>query len=179
MIQIYYAYIDPVVQDLLFSNVPPDHTNQWWKVDGDIDVNALYIDRHGELSIRPEPPTADAWWVWDLITYSWTDPRSAAEVEADLQRRRASTYLDKSDLLIRLAQFGILTPAEAEGAALGNIPTSMAAMLAGLPTDAQMAARIKWAADIQIGRTHPVIVAAAYALDLSDPLVDQIFGMSA
>ena len=97
----------------------------------------------------------------------------------DLQRRRASTYLDKSDLLIRLAQFGILTPAEAEGAALGNIPTSMAAMLAGLPADAQMAARIKWAADIQIGRTHPVIAAAAYALDLSDPLVDQIFGMSA
>ena len=62
---------------------------------------------------------------------------------------------------------------------MGNIPTSMAAMLAGLPADAQMAARINWAADIQIGRSHPVIAAAAYALDLSDPLVDQIFGMSA
>lgn len=96
-----------------------------------------------------------------------------------LLEARAAASLSKADLLIQLATYGILTPEEAQQAASGAIPASMEMMLESLPPEAQMAARIKWAADNEISRNHPVIVMAAYALGLSDVLVDQIFGVGA
>lgn len=92
-----------------------------------------------------------------------------------LSKARATASLSKADLLIRLATYGILSPMDAQQAASGGIPPSMEVMLESLPPEAQMAARIKWAADNEISRNHPVIVMAAYAMGLSDELVDEIF----
>lgn len=99
--------------------------------------------------------------------------------QAQLLRARAETCLDKGELLIRLVGAGILPPAEAEDAAMGIIPPSMEAMMTSLPPEVQTAARIKWRTDAEIGRTHPVIVSAAYAMGLSDEDVDAIFGVVA
>lgn len=94
---------------------------------------------------------------------------------AQLAAARAHASLAKSDLLIRLATFEILSDTDAETAATGAIPAALAALLDALPPEARTAARIKWAADTEISRNHPVIVSAAYALGLPDELVDEIF----
>ena len=141
-------------------------------IEGAYDPATTYFTGMGP---EPLPPSPGDWAIWDGS--EWIDPRTAADIAAALRARRAATWLDKSDLLIRLASFGILTPEEAEAAAGGAIPDSMAVMLATLPVDAQMAARVKWRADVQIGRNHPVIQSAAYALGLADTEVDEIFGI--
>lgn len=140
---------------------------------GEVELHRHYI-RDGVA--HEYPPRPGPWAVWD--GQRWVDPRSPADLAADLIQRRHATQLDKSDLLIRLAVAGILTPEEAEEAAGGTIPASMLPMLEALPPDAQMAARVKWRADTTISRTHPVIVSAAHALGIPDAQLDQIFGVA-
>ncbi|MBB1493130.1 hypothetical protein H5395_16785 [Paracoccus sp. MC1854] len=164
------------MRDIIVSNVPPDTTDHWWEIAESTSINDVYIDAAGELSIRRPRPAA--WAEFDYVTETWFDPRTEAELAEELHRVRAATQLDKSDLLIRLAVAGILSPEEAEEAAGGTIPASMQPMLQMLPPEAQMAARIKWRSDNLISRNHPVIVAAAYALGVTDQQLDTIFGVS-
>ena len=177
MIQTYYAYIDPVVQDLLVSNVPPDNTNQWWDLPGDVDVNALYIDQHGELSIRQAPPTSDPGWVWDITTETWTDPRDADALAASLQRARDQAGIDKAALLLALAQAGAISPGDAVIAAQGNIPPAFQSIIDGWPADMQLAAQIKWATDTTISRTNPLIMALAESIAMTPAELDALFGI--
>lgn len=172
-----YAFVDPELGELMFSNLPPESASHWWDIPEGVTPNDVYVDASGELAIYP--PRPGPWAEFDYVTETWFDPRSAAETADDLNRARARTQLDKSELLIRLVVAGILTPEEAEEAAGGVIPASMVPMMESLPPDAQMAARIKWKSDSMISRNHPVIVAAAYAMGISDEQLDQIFGVVA
>ena len=162
------------------------------------DEETLHIQGSGEdLEVRrlPEgfmPQTNIHWWngesfaeypprpndrvIWD--GQEWLDPRSSSEIADELNQVRANTHLDKSDLLIRLALAEIISEEEADEAAGGVIPASMQPMLQTLPPEAQMAARIKWKADTVISRNHPVIVAAAYAMGITDEQLDEIFDVA-
>lgn len=130
--------------------------------------------RDGAVVPYPPRPTG-AHWVWSGD--DWVDPRTPADLAAALQARRAGISLDKANLLIRLVEAHLLPAADAAEAARGIIPPSMAAMIETLPPAARTAAEIKWAADTSINRLHPVILAAAYAMGLTDAQVDQIFGV--
>lgn len=94
-----------------------------------------------------------------------------------LEQMRVRAWLDKSDLLIKLAMLQLLTPEEAEQAAEGVIPASIAGVMGSLSPEEQLAARIKWRTDSVISRNHPVIVAAAYGMDLTPEQVDELFGI--
>lgn len=124
----------------------------------------------------PLPPKPGEWAEWDGS--AWIDPRTPSDIAKAKNIRRNRTTLNKADLLISLASAGILSQDEAIDAAAGGIPLSLQPLLSRLPADAQMAARIKWMADVQISRTHPVIVAAAYGLGITDEALDEIFGVN-
>lgn len=126
------------------------------------------------------PPRPGDWAVWDGA--AWTDPRTPEDLAADAAARlagaRAAAALDKADLLLALWQAEILTPEDAEIAAGGQIPPTFAALLADQPDDVKITARIKWAADTRISRMNPLILLAAWAADISDAVLDQIFGVT-
>lgn len=151
--RLYYDSSGQVLYTIIGDNVGPE-TSHIVLPDQDLGDLTGWVVQEGELVRSPN-------WATD-----------------QLSKARAAASLSKADLLIRLATFGILTPAEAQQAASGVIPPSMETMMETLPPEAQMAARIKWAADNEISRNHQVIVMAAYALGLSDELVDQIFEVS-
>ncbi len=99
---------------------------------------------------------------------------------ADLEERRlvaarAVAEIDKSDLLLVLMELKILSPEEVDDASAGTIPVTFEAMMASWPTEARIAARVKWRADARISRTNPVIMAAGYALGVPDEVMDWIF----
>lgn len=157
--------------DCLLANIGADE----WGLGEYAAVHEWYL-RDGQLVRYPVKP--GPWAVYDFAAHEWRDPRSLADLQAEMARRRRAAGLDKSDLLIALVGAGILTSAEAEEAASGIIPARIAAMLDTLPADAQMAARIKWRSDTTISRMHPVIVAAAYALGVADTALDAVFGIT-
>lgn len=135
----------------------------------------FYIENDVAVQMPPRPGD---WAVFDYNAKVWLDPRTDSERTNELNQIRANTRLDKSDLLIRLALAGILSEEEADEAAGGVIPASMQPMLAQLPPEAQMVARIKWKSDTVISRTHPVIVSAAYAMGITDEQLDEIFDVA-
>lgn len=126
----------------------------------------------------PFPPRPSHHHVWDWSASEWTDPRTPADLAAELEARRDAAWLDKSSLLLRLMDAKILSEADADAASGGEIPALLAPHVDGLPSGARTAARVKWKADAVISRKHPVIVSAAYALGVSDETLDQIFGVT-
>lgn len=169
----------PTAEDAL-ANLHPDERVML----GRYDPATQYVESHdpadptGTAVVVDYPPSPGPWAVWDWGARAWADPRTPVELAAALNAKRATAWLDKSDLLIRLIAAGIMSPEDAEEAAGGAIPASMAPLMEMLPPGAQMAARIKWRSDTQISRTHPVIVLAAHALGISDEQLDQIFGVA-
>lgn len=166
-----------------FQDVGPGQTRVDLATPLDPDYPALLAMVHTQqfAARREYPARPSDHHMWDAAAGAWTDPRSSAEIAAQaaaaLAAARRATSLDKSELLIRLVVAGVLTPTEAEDAAAGAIPDRMAELMSSLPPDAQMAARIKWRTDSQISRSHPVIVAAAYGLGITDEVLDEIFGV--
>lgn len=164
----------------------PTEEDVWLNIDidgGEEAIEGIY-DPAGYYLIEGEPepvpipprPEGDGW-QFDHDTGEWIDPRTPADLADELQAKRDATHMPKSDLLIALASFEIISWEEADLAAEGQIPASLVPMMESLPIEAQHAARIKWKADAEISRTHQVILSAAYALGLPDELVDQIFGI--
>ena len=46
------------------------------------------------------PPPPGPWAVFDTTTEQWVDPRTPADLEAELQARRDAAWLTKSDFLL-------------------------------------------------------------------------------
>ena len=165
--------IDRVIEvpdvDQLLLNVSEGETT----ISGSYPPSEWYLVEGVPTRIPASPEGAH--WRFDHESGQWVDARPADW----LQTRRAVAYLAKSDLLIALASHEVIGWDEAALASAGQIPPSLVPMMEALPPEAQAAATIKWNADGEISRMHPVILAAAYALGLSDELVDQIFGVEA
>ena len=122
------------------------------------------------------PPKPGEWAEWDGS--AWIDPRTPADLAAELSRRRSSAVMDKGELVQVLDELRILSPDEVDEVTRGDIPPRIEALMEGLPADARRAAITKWRLDTVIRRTHPVIVSAAYALGISDEALDEIFGVT-
>ena len=139
-------------------------------VEGFNEATQVYMTWEGP---QPYPEKPGDWAVWDGA--EWTDPRSPADLEAELQARRDAARMDKADLLLALTQVGLLTSADAVAAARGEIPPSFQPVVAAWPAAEQLAARIKWAADGQISRNNPLILAVASFLEIDPLTLDTIF----
>jgi hypothetical protein len=75
-----------------------------------------------------------------------TSPDRLAPGPARLEARRAAMQLTARQLFIGLATAGFITEEEAvEAARTGALPAAVEAAIAGLPAEAQLAARITWA----------------------------------
>lgn len=137
-----------------------------------------FLGDDGEVAEIPEAPEGD-FWVFDIPSRAWVDPRSRAELTQLLYEARERTVLDKSELLTRMFMGGLLSIEDVEVAGEGRIPPSIEPALAMLPPEAQVIARIKWRNDAVISRSNPVIVLAAAALSLSEEQLDLLFGVEA
>lgn len=139
-------------------------------IEGAYDVATTYISPTGPAELPPRPGD---WAAWNGT--NWYDPRSIAEMASELDARRDAARMDKADLLLALAQAGLLTPTDAVAAARGEIPPSFQPVVAAWPAAEQLAARIKWAADGQISRNNPLILAVASFLEIDPLTLDTIF----
>lgn len=182
---IYYALLDDhgvvvgngeawLMEDLQRS--APEGTHVRLLREDEVPVPGLFYlgadQRFHELPPRPGPQFA-----WR--NGAWVDPRSAADIAAQLYAAREATALDKSELLTRMLMSGLLPVSDIEAAGEGRIPPSLEPALAMLPPEAQVVARIKWRNDPVISRTNPVIVLAGAALGMSEEQLDTLFGVVA
>lgn len=124
----------------------------------------------------PLPPKPGEWAEWDGS--AWIDPRTPSDLAAELFRRRSSALMGKGELVQVLDELRILSPDEVDEVTRGDIPARIEALMEGLSAAARRAAITKWRLDTVISRTHPVIVAAAYVLGITDETMDEIFGVN-
>lgn len=83
--------------------------------------------------------------------------------------------------LIQLAASGIISEAEALAAArTGDVPTTIAAIFASLPSEQVSAAEITWARMTTVPRSDPLFVlAAGPPLNMTDAQIDDFFRAAA
>lgn len=102
------------------------------------------------------------------------DDRAAAA----LAEARRATRIDRATFVIGALQAGLITPADAEIAAVGEWPPGFDAFLAGLDPVARIAAKAAWCDAFTISRNHPLIAQIGAALSLTDAHLDALFGIA-
>jgi hypothetical protein len=92
---------------------------------------------------------------------------------------RATCEISKLQLVLAMAQTGMVSPASAIAAAAGGIPAEFEGVVAAMPAAAQNEARIRWAGAATIPRLSPLILAVQAATGLPDETLDVLFGWGA
>jgi hypothetical protein len=108
-------------------------------------------------------------------------PAEAAEIEA---LRNAPppvpNVITRRQLLIALAQAGLISEAEALAAAkTGEVPAAIDAVFGALPKEQALAAQITWATMTQVERSHPLVQALIDAKVATAEQVDALFRAAA
>jgi hypothetical protein len=108
-------------------------------------------------------------------------PAEVAEIEAALNAPPpVPSVISRRQLLIALAQAGLITEAEALAAAqTGAVPAVIDAFFSTLPSAQQTAARITWATMTQVERHHPLIQGVIDAQLATAEQVDALFTTAA
>ena len=141
-------------------------------IEGAYDPRTCYI-ADGEAMLFP--PRPGDWAIWD--GGAWIDPRTPADLEAELQAKRGAAWLTKPDFLLACMGVGLLTPAEAAQAAQGIVPEPFQTAVDALDPMTQAYLAVIWPTATRIERMDPFIQTIAAVRGLSDELVDQIFGI--
>lgn len=123
------------------------------------------------------PPPPGPWAVFDTTTEQWVDPRTPADLEAELQARRDAAWLTKPDFLLACMGAGILTPAEAATAAQGIVPEPFQSAVDALDPMTQAYLAVIWPTATIIERMDPFIQTIAAVRGFPDALIDQLFGI--
>ena len=142
-------------------------------VPGHYDPDAYYIDAEGEP--QPLPPKPGDWAQWDGA--EWIDPRTPADLEAELQAKRDAAWLTKPDFLLACMGAGLLTPAEAAQAAHGIVPEPFQSAVDALDPMTKDYLAVIWPTVTRIERMDPFIQTIAAFRGFPDALVDQLFGI--
>lgn len=88
--------------------------------------------------------------------------------------------ISRRQLLIALAQAGLITEAEALAAArTGDVPAAIDAVFAQLPGEQALAARITWATMTRVERSHPLVQAIINAQLATAEQMDALFQTAA
>ncbi|WP_411838565.1 hypothetical protein [Paracoccus sp. ME4] len=80
-----YARFDPITGDLTIQNRPPGAFDEgciFWEVPPGTDPNILYL-KDGDLKFIPPRPQGHHWH-FDRVSEAWIDPRTPADLEAEL-----------------------------------------------------------------------------------------------
>lgn len=141
-------------------------------IEGEYDPATIYIV---DGTPTPLPPKPGPWAQWGGA--EWIDPRTPADLEAELQARRSVAWLTKSDFLLACMGVGLLTPAEAAQAAQGIVPEPFQAAVDALDPMMQAYMAVIWPTATRIERMDAFIQTIAAVRGLSDELVDQLFGI--
>ena len=120
------------------------------------------------------PPKPGPGWVLNPEGPEWVDMR---DPELDRQSLRRGVSMTRSDFLLAAIRAGIIQPSDAGPAARGEIPPSLSAIFAGLPSEVQLEAVVRWGAATMIERSNPVLVALAEAMAITDAQLDALFGL--
>lgn len=123
------------------------------------------------------PPKPHGFYAFDFETRAWIDPRTPADLEAELQAKRDAAWLTKPDFLLACMGAGILTPADAAAAAQGIVPEPFQTAVDALDPMTQDYLAVIWPSATRIERMDPFIQTIAAVRGLSDELVDQLFGI--
>lgn len=142
-------------------------------VPGHYDPGAYYINAEGEP--QPLPPKPGPWAQWDGA--EWIDPRTPADLEAELQAKRGAAWLTRPDFLLACMGAGILTPAEAAAAAQGIVPEPFQSAVDALDPMTQAYLAVIWPTATRIERMDSFIQTIAAVRGFPDALVDQLFGI--
>ena len=142
-------------------------------IEGAYDVATTYISPTGPAALPPKP---GPWAQWDGA--EWIDPRTPADLEAELQSRRDVAWLAKPDFLLACMEMGILTPADAAAAAQGIVPEPFQSAVDALDPMTQAYLAVIWPTATRIERMDPFILTIAAVRDFPDVLVDQLFGVT-
>lgn len=115
----------------------------------------------------------------------WVNPATEGLVAApaaapDLAARRAGMSMSPRQLILGLHAHGFITGEEAVAAATaGAMPAAVATVVATLPADAQIAARVTWARMTVVLRTDPLVDLLAASQGLTAAEVDAFFAACA
>lgn len=113
-------------------------------------------------------------------TVDWQRLQTAeALAGSNLAAWRASATMSRTEFCLALVVAGILSSAEAIGAARGDIPASFEPVVAAIPEPAQTAVRIRWAAMTEVERLNPFVAMVAEAAAIPAATLDAIFGWQA
>lgn len=109
------------------------------------------------------------------------DAESVDSKNARLLKWRETAFIAKSDLTIALARMGLLTQDEAIAAATGLVPASFEPVLQQIAqhnSESALEARIRWAAQVNVARTNPLLLMVAGGRGITPEQLDALFGWS-
>jgi hypothetical protein len=101
----------------------------------------------------------------------------APAAEPSIDDTRAGTAIDRAAFCNGLADFGIITDAEAIAAARGEWPASFAGFLDYLDDKQRRDTQITWASCVTVQRNHEFVVSLAWWTNMTDEQVDALFGI--
>lgn len=124
------------------------------------------------------PPAPGRWAVFDYTEKAWIDPRTEADLAAELEARRHAAHLAKPAFLMRCMELGLLNPAEAGEASRGEIPEPFQEAFESMTPYEQDELIIIWPSVTQIGRMDDFILKIAQARNIPPELLDLLFGIT-
>lgn len=142
-------------------------------VEGELANPASYYVSGLELVPLPEKP--GPWAVWNGT--EWIDPRTPADLEAELHTIRSSTSLTKVEFLVSCMSCGLLTPIEAAEAAQGLIPAPFAVAINSMSPEERDTLSVVWPSVTRIERLDPFILLIANSAGISPETLDMVFGL--
>lgn len=113
--------------------------------------------------------------LWRVEDGALVEREDAAELV--LAEARANASLSPAAFFIAMKSGGVLTPMEAAQAAAGEMPASIAGVLAEMPEDTQAEVLIRFRRASQFDRLDPFLALFAQAMGISDAQFDALFGI--
>lgn len=160
--------IDGVARTIDCSAMDPAiHAVQWNENSGEVEFKTIDGIRAPNLmidSLADFEPQVDAWNNWE--------PPPPPQLPPPLPPRA----ITRRQLLLVLYQLGFITGEEAlAAAATGAEPALISNYIATMPEEAQLSAKITWAAMSVCERNHPMLLALTEANNISAGQLDALF----
>lgn len=175
-----YAIIDIATGRILRTGSAPDDAIALMTGPGEgavTGIDGIGDESHyvGPAGITPYPPRPGPWAAFDFAAEAWIDPRTQADLDAELSASRAAMSLTFAQLLIGLVAEGWISEAEGEGWLMGQLPAPVLALIASLPQRQRFVARARASRPSVVLRADPLVVALGAAQGKTDAELDTFF----
>lgn len=129
----------------------------------------------GPGGVTAYPPKPGPWAAFDFDAGAWFDPRTQADLDAELAAARAGMTLTFAQLMIGLVLEAWMTEAEGEAWLAGQLPAPVLALIATLPAQQRFIARARASRPSVILRADPLVMALGAAQGKTDAAIDAFF----